>query len=82
MEYFSKALQIRKLFFDDEHPDVAVSYNNIGNIYKEQGDYVKALECYHKTLSSWEKLLDPEHPYMVMIREKIADVEAKMKEKE
>lgn len=82
MEYFSKALKIRKLFFDDEHPDVAVSYNNIGNIYKEQGDLVKALECYNKTLASWEKMLNSDHPYMVMIREKIAEVEAKMKEKD
>ena len=32
----------------NNHPDVGLSYNNITTVYKEKGDYVKALEYYNK----------------------------------
>ena len=33
-----------------EHPDVALSYNNIGSVYDSQGDYAHAMEYHQKAL--------------------------------
>lgn len=40
-----------------DHPDVADTYNNIGLVYKAQGDYPMALEVYRKALRIWLKAL-------------------------
>ena len=48
--------------YGNENADTATSYNNIGLVYKNQGDYDKALECYFKALEIWEKVLGKEHP--------------------
>ncbi|MEM4161420.1 MAG: tetratricopeptide repeat protein, partial [Thermoplasmata archaeon] len=37
---------------------IAMSYNNIGNIYRENGEYEKALEFYTKSLELGEKIGD------------------------
>ncbi|KAF6030871.1 hypothetical protein EB796_010834 [Bugula neritina] len=35
---------------DAEHADIASSYNNIGGVYSEMGEYSKTLEYYRKGL--------------------------------
>lgn len=47
-----------------ESKEAASSYNNIGWVYKYQGDYDKALEYYFKALEIWEKVFGTEHPNM------------------
>ena len=44
----TKLWNIKLNTMDENHPDVGLSYNNIGTAYKEKGDYVKALEYYNK----------------------------------
>ena len=51
MEYYEKALEIHKLVFGDEHPDVAASYSAIASIYISQENYLKALENEEKVLA-------------------------------
>jgi len=41
---------------------VANSYNNVGNVYNEKGEYDQALESYQKALAIWLKKLGPDHP--------------------
>mgnify|MGYP003302560315 CR=1 FL=1 len=55
-------LDLREKVLGEEHPDTAGSYNNIGNIYTNQGDYEQALEYYFKALVIREKVLGEEHP--------------------
>ena len=71
MEYYQKALKIRKKIFGIKHPDTATSYNNIGSIYYNQGDYAKALEYYQKALEIFEKVLGTDHPNTILVRENI-----------
>lgn len=48
--------------FGKEHPLTAASYNNIGLVYKEKGEYRKALEYYIESLEIKENFLGLEHP--------------------
>ena len=46
-----------------EHPYTATSYENLGDIYKNIGEYSKAMEYYKKTLLIREKSLGKDHLY-------------------
>ena len=48
--------------YGKEHADTAQSYNNIGVIYYNQGNYAKALEYHEKALDIRERVLGPNHP--------------------
>ena len=50
LEYFQKALEIRKHKLGNDHQDVASCYNNIGTVYEDRGDYARALEHYQPAL--------------------------------
>ena len=41
---------IRNPVVGGDHPDVAASYNNIANIYDDQGKYEEALDLFTKSL--------------------------------
>ena len=43
---------------------MAISYNNIGSVHDNKGEYDKALEHYQKALAIQLKQLGPEHPYV------------------
>lgn len=47
---------------DANHPDVARIYNNIGVVYKDKGDFDKALDYYQRSLSIRLKSLGANHP--------------------
>ena len=44
-----------------EQEETAVSYNNIGSVYRAKGDYAKALEYYGKSLKIREKVFGKDH---------------------
>jgi len=62
LEWYQKALDIRENVLGIEHPDTAITYNNIASVYNNQGDYTQALEWHEKALDIREKVLDIEHP--------------------
>ncbi|MCL2119938.1 MAG: DUF2225 domain-containing protein, partial [Planctomycetaceae bacterium] len=57
-----RSVAIYEKVLGKEHPSTAAMYNNIGVVYKEQGDYDKALEWHLKALAISEKVLGKEHP--------------------
>jgi tetratricopeptide (TPR) repeat protein len=57
-----KAIEIRERILGTQHPNTAITYNNIGFVYDNQGDYPKALAFYQKALKIREKVLGIEHP--------------------
>ena len=63
-----------------QHPDTAMSYNNIGLVYNSQGDYDQALEYCQKALEIFEKALGAEHPYTKTVKENIELLKTKMEE--
>ena len=44
------------------HPDVAISLNNLAGLYETQGRYADAEPLYKRSLAIWEKALGPNHP--------------------
>jgi tetratricopeptide (TPR) repeat protein len=62
LEYHLKALAIRERILGTEHPETAVSYNNIGVTYDSMGEYPKALEYFLKDLAIRECVFGTEHP--------------------
>ena len=61
-QVFLRQIAIAEELYGKEHENIAASYNEIGLVYKRQGDYGKALEYYFKDLAICEKVLGTEHP--------------------
>jgi tetratricopeptide (TPR) repeat protein len=61
LEWAEKALAINEDMFGCEHPDTAVSYNNLAFLYEKMGDYAEALLLHEKALGIRERILGKEH---------------------
>ena len=59
LKYCNRALHIAEK--NNDSIDIAISYNNIGSVYSDKGDYDKALEYYNKALTIWKSKLGEEH---------------------
>jgi tetratricopeptide (TPR) repeat protein len=57
-----RALEIDEKALGPEHPDTAVSLNNLAGLYDASGAFEKALPLYQRALKIREKALGPEHP--------------------
>lgn len=58
---------------------MAISYNNIGSLHCNQGEYKKALECYDKALKIQLSYFDENHPDVKFIKDNIEYVKEMMK---
>lgn len=56
------ASSIYEKILGEEHPETALSYNNLGICYEQQGNIVQALEYHKKALASRKITLGSEHP--------------------
>jgi len=61
-DIYLRQIDIAEELYGTEHENTAASYNNIGLVYEEQGDYSKSLEYYFKALKTREMILGIEHP--------------------
>lgn len=61
-----RLIVLREKLYGKEHAATAMSYNNIGEVYRNQGDYVKALENQRKALDIVKRVLGPNHPLTAM----------------
>ena len=59
---FLRLINICEELYGTEHPNTANVYNNIGSVYKCQGNFPKALEYYEKAMSIREHVLGVDHP--------------------
>jgi tetratricopeptide (TPR) repeat protein len=62
LEFKLKMVAIRGKVLSAEHPDLAISYNNLAETYGAMGDHQKSLEFHQKARAIWEKVLPSEHP--------------------
>jgi tetratricopeptide (TPR) repeat protein len=69
---FEKALEIRRRLLTDEHPETALSYNNLAVNLKAQGKYVQAQPLFEKALEIRRRLLTDEHPETAAIYDDLA----------
>jgi tetratricopeptide (TPR) repeat protein len=57
IDYFEKALAIDMKVFGDQHPNVAIRYNNLGEAWRQLGEYQKAIDYFEKALAIDLKVL-------------------------
>ena len=60
------ALALWEKALGPEHPDVALSLNNLAALYRVRGRYAEAEPLFQRALAIREKVLGPEHPDVAM----------------
>ena len=78
IEYFEKGLAIYLKVYGDQHPNVAIAYNNIGGVYDSQGEYSRAIEYYEKALAIFTSVLGDDHPNTKVVAESLANAKAQL----
>ena len=58
----------------EDHPDVAISYNNLAALYECQGRYTEAEPLYQKALSLRQRLLGEDHPDVAICYNNLAEL--------
>lgn len=78
-EAFSiKALELDKRLLGDNHPHVALSLNNLAELYKSQGSYSQAEPLLQEALDIFERRLAVNHPHTITVRENLAILRAEI----
>jgi CHAT domain-containing protein/Tfp pilus assembly protein PilF len=67
-----RALQIREKTLGPDHPDVAQSANNLGQLCYLKAEYARSEAYYQRALTIREKVLGPEHPVVAVSLDNIA----------
>ena len=57
-----KHLELTENKFGPNHPDTALSLDNLAGLYDTMGDYAKAEPLYQRALKIFENALGPDHP--------------------
>lgn len=72
-------LAIREKTLGPEHPDTALTLNNLAMLYSNQGKYEEAVPLYQRALAISEKALGPEHPNTIVIRKNYTNLLQRIK---
>jgi tetratricopeptide (TPR) repeat protein len=59
---FERALAIREKGVGPDHPDTAMSLNNLARLLRDQGDLAAARPLQERALAIFENVFGPEHP--------------------
>lgn len=62
LPYYQRALELRRKYLKDDHPDTASSYNGLGASLHEQGRHAEALPLLQKAHDLRRRLLTEKHP--------------------
>ncbi len=71
-EPFTRALVIHERVLGADHPDTAMSLNNLAALYDAQGRYGEAEPLYQRALAITERILGADHPDTAAVRENYA----------
>ena len=72
--YFEKSLAIGLKVHGDQHPITGITYTNVGNVFKEKKDLLKAKDYYNKAYSIFFELLGENHPHTKLLIQKLNDL--------
>ena len=61
-QVYLRQIPLSEEIYGPESEDTAAAYNNIGLVYKSQGDYPQALDYYFKALAVFEHVFGTDHP--------------------
>ena len=71
---YQESLSIYEKALGPEHPDVALSLNNLAELYRQQGRYSEAELLFQLALAIAENSLGPEHPDVALSLNNMADL--------
>jgi tetratricopeptide (TPR) repeat protein len=74
--YYQNSLTIVLQETSEEHPDIAIRYNNLGSAYKSKGEYDKAISYYNRSLPILQKFLPANHPYIAICQQNLVKAKA------
>jgi Tfp pilus assembly protein PilF len=64
----SRGLAINEAVYGPDHPEVAATLTNLGNVEQSLGDVVGAAVSWRRALVIFETRLGPSHPHTVEVR--------------
>ncbi|MGD2086647.1 MAG: toll/interleukin-1 receptor domain-containing protein [Candidatus Aminicenantes bacterium] len=64
LEFLKKAMEIREILLDKQHPDLAESYNNLSLIYRDSGQLEQALKFLKKAIKILKKAQGKDRSYL------------------
>ena len=73
-----KALEIKQQSLPSNHPDLAMSYGHIGNVYSSMGDYSKAFPFCERAVNIAQKPLPSNHAHLQWYRNNLDRVKQKL----
>jgi tetratricopeptide (TPR) repeat protein len=76
IEYNEKAMEIWLKSLGNEHPNVALSFYNLGATHQKKGEYDKAIDYYEKAASIYDALKQPDD--VKEIRDRISKIQSKL----
>ncbi|CAF1038072.1 unnamed protein product [Adineta steineri] len=74
LTFYEKSLGICQNTLPPSHPNLAISYNNIGNVHRIMGNYSKALLSHEKALEIQQQSLPLNHPDLASSYKNIGNV--------
>jgi len=69
-------LAIREAVLPADHPDLAMSFNNIAGTYYYVDDLDKALGYMQQAVALWSRILPADHPDLLSSQGSLAVIEA------
>ena len=69
-----QALAMQRKLLGEEHPEVAISLNNLALVLRDQGKLAEAEAMLRDALAMQRKLLGDEHPKVAVSLDNLADV--------
>ena len=77
-QFYRRALSIKEKVLGPEHPDVAMTLNNLAVLCKANENYAEAEALYARSLAIFEQALGPQHPKVITCRKNYAGLLRKM----
>ncbi|MBG1243619.1 tetratricopeptide repeat protein, partial [Nostoc sp. NZL] len=74
LPWYEQSLSAARKRFEDEHPSVATSLNNLALLYDSQGRYSDAEPLYIQALEMTKRLLGDEHPSVATSLNNLAEL--------
>ena len=68
-----EAVRVAEETFGQDHPNVAISLNNLAYLYDCQGEYAQSGPLYKRALAILEKVLGPEHSRVGLVLSNMAE---------
>src|SRR5262249_5494753 len=81
-QLYRRALAIKEKLFGADHPDVALTLNNLAAFYKSQKSYAEAEPLYQRPLAIFEQRLGASHPHVPICLDNYAQLLRAMKRTE